>query len=77
MNHAADAERARLLRLYPDIFHDGARCAFHRRHPGRRDPGGYPFGFSSWEIEARNAWFAGYNYGRTERERGARDLSIG
>jgi hypothetical protein len=65
-----DAERERLERAWPDEYGDGARCAFHKRHPGRREPGGYPYGFHQWTLERRNAWFAGFNFGLLERQRG-------
>lgn len=66
---AADAERLRLKRAWPDEFADGERCAFHQRFDGERERGGYPLGFHRWPLDRRNAWFAGFNLGRIERQR--------
>jgi hypothetical protein len=66
---AADAVRRRLKRAWPDDFADGERCAFHQRYPGEREKGGYPLGFHGWPLDRRNAWFAGFNLGRIERQR--------
>jgi hypothetical protein len=65
----ADARRWRLKRAWPDEFADGERCAFHRRFNGKRERGGYPLGFHRWPLDRRNAWFAGYTFGRIERRR--------
>lgn len=73
----ADAERERLKRAWPDEFADGARCAFFQRYPGRREKGGYPLGFHGWPLERRNAWFAGFNLGRVERQRGLLETGNG
>jgi hypothetical protein len=72
-----DDERARLKRAWPVEFADGARCAFHQRHPGRREPGGYPLGFHHWPLERRNSWFAGFNFGLLERQRALMELADG
>jgi hypothetical protein len=69
MNHAADAERARLKRAWPDAFRDGERCGFLQEYPGPREKGGYPRGFHQWPIEKRNSWFCGFNLGFVERQR--------
>jgi hypothetical protein len=53
----------------PSEFRDGARCGFLQRHEGPRDPGGYPPGFKHWQLERRNAWFAGFNVGFHDRSR--------
>jgi hypothetical protein len=66
---SADAERGCLQSAWPDEFADGARCAFHQRHPGRREPGGFPLGFHNWGIERKNAWYCGFTFGRLERQR--------
>jgi hypothetical protein len=66
--NAAD-ETARLRRLWPDAFRDGARCAFLRRFDGDREEGGYPHGFHAQPLERRNAWFAGFNRGFHDRLR--------
>ena len=57
------------LRRRPEEFRDGARCAFLRRFDGQREPGGYPLGFHGWQLERRNAWFAGFNRGFYDRLR--------
>ena len=38
---AADAERLRLKRAWPDEFADGERYAFLQRFDGERERGGY------------------------------------
>ena len=77
MSPDVDNERAGLQRLWPDEFADGERCAFHKRHPGRREPGGYPLGFHRWPIERRNAWCCGYNIGLIERRSSLKELADG
>jgi hypothetical protein len=54
---------------FPSEFKDGARCGFSRKYEGPREPGGYPKNFHSWPIERRNAWWAGWNKGYSDRER--------
>jgi len=70
-----DQERARLHGAWPNEFADGERCGFRARFDGKREPGGFPRGFHQRPLEQRNSWFAGYNFGRCERqyyERGRR-----
>ena len=73
-NHAAglrqaEAERQALCAHYPELFDDGARMGFRgQSDPGPREPGGYPKGFHQLPLDARNAWFAGWNKGRCDRE---------
>jgi hypothetical protein len=64
-----DRERTRLQSAWPGEYGDGVRCAFHKRHPGRREPGGYPLGFHGWPLERRNAWYCGFAVGLLERQR--------
>ena len=67
---AAEAERQALRAVYPALFDDGARMGFRgQSDDGEREPGGYPLGFNQLPLDARNAWFAGWNAGRIERER--------
>jgi hypothetical protein len=67
---AAEAERLALRALYPALFDDGERMGFRgQSDPGPREPGGYPKGFHQLPPDARNAWFAGWNAGRIERDR--------
>ncbi len=66
----AEAECQALRALYPALFDDGARMGFRRQpDPGPREPGWYPLGFPQLPLDARNAWFAGWNEGRIERDR--------
>jgi hypothetical protein len=55
-------ERRRLKRLYPDAFKDGLLVGVGIRE-GPREPGGYPKGFHQWDLDKRNAWWAGANTG--------------
>jgi hypothetical protein len=65
----AEAVLKRLQDKWPSEFRDGARCGFLQLHEGPRDPGGYPPGFNNWQLERRNAWFAGFNVGFHDRSR--------
>ena len=65
----AEAVLKRLQDKWPSEFRDGARCGFLQLHEGPRDPGGYPPGFHHWQLERRNAWFAGFNVGFHDRSR--------
>jgi hypothetical protein len=56
-------ERARIKHAYPEEFRDGARRAFNRVKR-------YPRGFVDWPHDRRNAWFAGFNVGYCDRQRG-------
>ena len=67
---AAEAERQALRASYPELFDDGARMGFRGKpDPSPREPGDYPKGFHQLPLEARNAWFAGWNWGRIELDR--------
>lgn len=61
---ASDArtERRRLRRLHPEAFKDGKYVGAGIER-GKREPGGYPKGFHQWDLEKRNAWWAGANLG--------------
>ena len=62
---AAEAERQALRARFPELFDDGERMGFRGKpDDGPREPGGYPLGFHQLPLEARNAWFAGWNAGR-------------
>jgi hypothetical protein len=63
----ANEIRKRLKTSWPNEFGDGALCAFTQHFSGDRETGGYPRGFNKWPLERRNAWFAGYGYGRVQR----------
>jgi hypothetical protein len=58
----AHKERERIRLAYPAEFDDGAQRAFLENKL-------YPSGFSSWPLDKRNAWFAGYNLGYCTRIR--------
>jgi hypothetical protein len=73
-NVARDGNKAevalkRLQDKWPPEFRDGVRCGFLQKREGVRDPGGYPPGFDQWQLERRNAWFAGFNVGFHDRLR--------
>jgi hypothetical protein len=59
----ATEERERVKHAYPDEFRDGARRAF-------KGVKRYPRGFTDWPLDRRNAWFAGFNVGYCDRQRG-------
>jgi hypothetical protein len=70
MSDARNQRRA-LQRAWPAEFADGIRCGLL---PGPdtappRDAGGYPQGFHGWPLERCNAWFAGFNFGYSERKK--------
>jgi hypothetical protein len=65
----AETERQALRASFPTLFDDGARMGFSGQpDPGPGEPGGYPKGFRQLPLDARNAWFAGWNAGRCDRE---------
>ena len=67
---AAEAERQARRACSPELFDDGARMGFRgQADNGEREPGGYPKGFHQLPLEARNAWWSGWNKGRCDRER--------
>jgi len=75
MIRAVDAERTHLYGAWPHEFGDGERCGFRGKFEGKREPGGYSRGFHKQPLDQRNAWFAGYDWGRVARdyyERGRR-----
>jgi hypothetical protein len=67
-NIRADAERNALRARHQTLFDDGARASFLGQADGPREKGGYPLGFHKLPLDARNAWFAGWNKGRCDRE---------
>jgi hypothetical protein len=62
-----EAERAAIRKQWPTEFDDGARCGFSWQFKGPREPGGYPKGFHGWPLARRNAWYAGFNKGNSDR----------
>jgi hypothetical protein len=66
----AHQERERIRLAFPDEFADGVQRAFTENKL-------YPSGFSSWPLEKRNAWFAGYNLGYCHRARSLAELEGG
>jgi hypothetical protein len=64
----AKAKRAALRARHPDTFDDGARLGFLGNAHGPRERGGYPIGFHKLDLDARNAWFAGWSQGRIDRK---------
>jgi hypothetical protein len=53
------------------LFDDGARLAFLGEAKGARERGNYPAGFHALPLDARNAWFCGFNKGRCDRDAGS------
>lgn len=64
---SAEAHRESLNASFPAEYRDGARCAFLQSFAGERESGGFPLGFHAWPIARRNAWFAGFNRGLSDR----------
>jgi hypothetical protein len=67
-NIRAEAERNALRARHQTLFDDGARASFLGKADGPREKGGYPLGFHKLPLDARNAWFAGWNNGLCDRE---------
>jgi hypothetical protein len=65
----AEASLKSLQDKWPAEFRDGARCGFLQRRDSLYGPCGYPAGFAHWQLERRNAWFAGFNIGYHDRSR--------
>jgi hypothetical protein len=65
----AEAILKSLQDKWPAEFSDGARCGFLQQLEGPRCPGDYPPSFDHWQLERRNAWFAGFNMGYHDRSR--------
>lgn len=63
----ANAEREAIRARWPAEWRDGARCGLSQKYEGPRERGGYPIGFHGWPLDRRNAWHAGFNYGRLRR----------
>jgi hypothetical protein len=63
----AESERAAIRKQWQREFDDGARCGFSWKFEGPREQGGYPKGFHAWPIGRRNAWYAGFNKGNSDR----------
>jgi hypothetical protein len=63
----AQEKRAALRARHPDLFDDGARFGYLGKAAGTRERGGYPLGFHKLDLDARNAWFAGWNQGLIDR----------
>ena len=64
----AEREREALRSRWPDEFRDGARCGLLRDYPGERERSEYPTGFHQRPLEQRNAWWAGFNLGFSQRD---------
>jgi hypothetical protein len=69
VGNKAEAALNRLQDTWPLEFRDGVRCGFLQKRDGPGDTGGYPQGFNHWQLERRNAWFAGFNVGFHDRLR--------
>ena len=59
---AADDEREHIRRAFPAEFNDGAKRGF-------RGDKLYPPGFLEWPLDRRNAWYAGFNKGYSDRKK--------
>jgi hypothetical protein len=71
-----DEMRQALCRAHPDAFDQGVRDGLTLKVDGPREAGGYPRGFHQWPTARRNAYYAGYNVGRTKRLRATPDEGI-
>jgi hypothetical protein len=69
MSERAETERAAIRAAWHVEFDEGARCGALQKFDGEREAGGYPLGFHSWPLERRNAWYAGFNAGYTEKKK--------
>jgi hypothetical protein len=67
----ARREIDRLASAWPDEYRLGYRFGFLKRADPPCDRAGYPLGLHSWPLDRRNAWWAGWNVGRVERDRRA------
>lgn len=65
----AAAERERLEKEWPREFRLGYQFGFLRRADPPHDDNGYPLGLLAWPLGRKNAWWAGWNAGRNERNR--------
>ena len=59
--------RSYLHRKFRSEFNDGAVYGAGWVPSDEREKGGYPLGFHDWQLERRNAWFAGFNVGYQRR----------
>lgn len=60
---AADRERRRLKRAFPQAYKDGFAVGMGKIPGGPRAPGGYPLKYFDWPEEQRNAWWSGATLG--------------
>ncbi len=66
---AVSQERARLKAAWSDEWRDGLAAELFQKYDGEREVGGFPLGLHGWPLDRKNAWYAGFNYGRCQRLR--------
>jgi hypothetical protein len=66
----AEQIRAALCRRFPREFEHGYRTGYLGENQPPCDAAGYMIGHHTWPLVRKNAWFAGFNLGYTEREPG-------
>jgi hypothetical protein len=70
MTAHGEEERAALCAKFPDEFEHGYRTGYLGENQPPCDSAGYMIGHHTWPLGRKNAWFAGFNLGHTEREAG-------
>ena len=68
MTGRAEQIRAELCKQFPQEFGHGYRYGVSGGVQQPCDAAGYPIGFREWPLVRRNAWWAGFNLGHTQRE---------
>jgi hypothetical protein len=66
----AEQIRADLCKRFPLEFEHGYRTGYLGEFQKPCDAAGCIIGHHTWPLDRRNAWFAGFNLGHTEREAG-------
>ena len=70
MTAHGEEERAALCAKFPDEFEHGYRTGYLGENQPPCNSAGYMIGHHTWPLGRKNAWFAGFNLGHTEREAG-------
>jgi hypothetical protein len=63
-----EAEIERLRTAWPQEFRLGYRFGILGKADKPCDSAGYPLGLHAWPLGRKNAWWCGFNEGRTERD---------
>jgi hypothetical protein len=64
----AEKVRAALCEKFPREFEHGYRTGYVGEFQHPCDAAGYMIGHHAWPLARKNAWFAGFNLGHSERE---------